>query len=220
MPDGVFLTRFDTAASHFDLIGEGNLSDMVGLPNGIGILCTHGTDGHGPQAFIMLVDSNPTNSTVYIGSQNGFVSSYKSTLEMAPDTIYLIEYNNDNNQIGFLIDTVTVHIESNGTTWNWPTADGTSGQVLKTDGSGNLSWTNAGGGSGWSLSGNSGLTLGQYLGTSDGSTLNIEANNNSLIALSSNSSPGPPPFTSYLVQIGEGIGTLQYQDAANTWGAG
>lgn len=36
-----------------------------------------------------------------------------------------------------------------GVDYTWPAADGTSGQVLKTDGSATLSWTNAGGATAW-----------------------------------------------------------------------
>ncbi|UAY51964.1 tail fiber domain-containing protein [Ferruginibacter albus] len=56
------------------------------------------------------------------------------------------------------------------TTYTLPSADGSNGQVLSTNGSGTLSWATASGGSGsgWGLSGNSGTTAGtNYIGTSD-----------------------------------------------------
>ena len=33
-----------------------------------------------------------------------------------------------------------LYLQSQGVTYKWPTADGTAGQVLQTDGAGNLSW--------------------------------------------------------------------------------
>ena len=65
-----------------------------------------------------------------------------------------------------------------GTTYTLPTADGTNGQVLSTNGSGTLSWATAsGGGSGWLLTGNSGTTTGiNFVGTTDGQGLTFKVN--------------------------------------------
>lgn len=67
------------------------------------------------------------------------------------------------------------------TTYTLPAADGTSGQVLTTNGSGTLSWSTAsggGGGSGWSLTGNSSTNpLTNFLGTTDYQPLVFKANN-------------------------------------------
>ncbi len=67
-------------------------------------------------------------------------------------------------------------------TWTLPATDGTANQVLRTDGAGNLSWTNASGGglivsdSAWSLNGNS-VTAGKFLGTKNAFDLPIRTNN-------------------------------------------
>ena len=71
-----------------------------------------------------------------------------------------------------------------------PTADGTNGQVLKTDGSGTLSWTANGSGSGVSAiddltdgkSGGTGFTGSMLLGHETTGTLN-EAQNNTAVGL-------------------------------------
>jgi hypothetical protein len=64
--------------------------------------------------------------------------------------------------------------------WTLPTADGTSGQALITDGSGNLSWTSVGSGSGDLINGgNSGAVV---VGSND-STLRLEANGSSYMAI-------------------------------------
>ncbi|HMP22197.1 MAG TPA: tail fiber domain-containing protein, partial [Ferruginibacter sp.] len=60
-----------------------------------------------------------------------------------------------------------------------PPADGSSGQVLSTNGSGTLSWAtvSSGGGSGWSLTGNSGTSSSNYIGTSDYQPIIFKVNN-------------------------------------------
>ena len=64
-------------------------------------------------------------------------------------------------------------------TYTLPSADGSNGQQLTTNGSGTLSWAAAGGsGSGWGLTGNSGTNGStNYIGTSDNQTLTFKANN-------------------------------------------
>ena len=63
-------------------------------------------------------------------------------------------------------------------TYTIPTTDGTSGQVLSTNGSGTLSWASAlTTASGWSLTGNSGTTPGtNFLGTTDNKDLVFKTN--------------------------------------------
>jgi hypothetical protein len=62
------------------------------------------------------------------------------------------------------------------TTYTLPTADGTSGQVLSTNGSGVLNWAtvSGGGGSGWLLTGNANTTSANFLGTTDNQPLTIK----------------------------------------------
>ena len=64
------------------------------------------------------------------------------------------------------------------TTYTLPSADGSAGQVLKTDGSGILSWlTPLISSTGWSTTGNSGLTAGtNFVGTTDAVDLVFKVN--------------------------------------------
>jgi fibronectin-binding autotransporter adhesin len=71
--------------------------------------------------------------------------------------------------------------------WTLPTGDGTSGQVLSTDGSGNLSWTSVGGGSGDLLNGgNSGAVV---MGSND-NTLSLEASGLTAVTVLGNGNVG------------------------------
>jgi hypothetical protein len=74
-------------------------------------------------------------------------------------------------------------------TWTLPNADGTSGQVLSTNGSGTLSWATAGGGSGWALTGNSGTTAGtNFIGTTDAKDIVFKRNSSEIVRLTDTSS--------------------------------
>jgi fibronectin-binding autotransporter adhesin len=71
--------------------------------------------------------------------------------------------------------------------WTLPTADGSSGQALITDGSGNLSWTSVGSGSGDLINGgNSGAVV---VGSND-STLSLEANGSTAITVNNSGRVG------------------------------
>ena len=60
------------------------------------------------------------------------------------------------------------------TVYTLPSADGSNGYLLSTNGSGTLSWT----GGGWSTTGNSGTTAGtNFLGTTDAKDLTFKRNN-------------------------------------------
>ncbi len=75
----------------------------------------------------------------------------------------------DSNYVGF----VAPAIVGSDVVWTLPDADGTSGQVLQTNGSGVLSWTNASGGGDLLNGGNTGAVV---VG-SDDNTLTLESNN-------------------------------------------
>jgi fibronectin-binding autotransporter adhesin len=71
--------------------------------------------------------------------------------------------------------------------WTLPTADGTSGQALITDGSGNLSWTSVGSGSGDLINGgNSGAVV---VGSND-NTLALEANGSTAMTIDASGNVG------------------------------
>lgn len=63
-----------------------------------------------------------------------------------------------------------------------PASRGTVGQIMVTDGAGNVSWTNASTSNAWSTSGNSGTSAAtNFIGTSDNVSLNIRTNNTNRI---------------------------------------
>ena len=89
--------------------------------------------------------------TIYADYVSGAVSSLDGVLPTSSDYAYI------NNTAVFTTLYFEVGYTITGTIWRninetaeytFPTTDGTNGQLLSTDGSGALSWTNAGGGSG------------------------------------------------------------------------
>jgi hypothetical protein len=65
--------------------------------------------------------------------------------------------------------------------YTFPRIDGTANQVLTTDGLGQLSWQNASGSSGWSLTGNTGTTAGtNFIGTTDAQDFVVKTNGNQI----------------------------------------
>jgi hypothetical protein len=87
------------------------------------------------------------------------------------------------------------------TTYTLPTADGTSGQVLSTNGSGTLSWATAGSGSGWGLTGNSGTSSStNFIGTTD---------NTDFIFKRYNTAAGSLAATSTSLGVSSSVGATQ-----------
>jgi hypothetical protein len=90
---------------------------------------------------------------------------------------------NGNNYVGFKAAATLTGDQI----WTLPTADGTSGQVLQTDGSGNLSFTTVAGGGGDLLNGgNSGAVV---VGSND-NTLSLEASGSTAITVLGNGNVG------------------------------
>lgn len=119
----------------------------------------------------------------------------------------------NSNFVGFRAPTTV----TSNVTWTLPSTDGTANQVLRTDGAGNLSWTNASGGglivsdSAWSLTGNT-VTAGKFLGTKNAFDLSIRTNNIQRINVLSGANGG--------IQILSNAGNsqqLQFQNPAATF---
>ena len=76
-----------------------------------------------------------------------------------------------------------------GLSWTMPTGNGTSGQVLSTNGSGTLSWVSVGGASSWANGGNSfGGTA--SIGTNDNHAMNFETNATTAMTISQGGNVG------------------------------
>jgi hypothetical protein len=140
------LARIDTPDNHIDIIGE-----FYGTPFTGGSTVTHhieiqcADNGGGNVAGIALIQGNPVNATVQIYANNGGSWTGMTTNSAANVTTGMFNNNTGTLANGILTDTADLHLISNSNHWNWPTTDGTNGQILGTDGSGNLGWTNAGG---------------------------------------------------------------------------
>ncbi|MEO0312071.1 MAG: hypothetical protein RIQ89_1728 [Bacteroidota bacterium] len=116
-------------------------------------------------------DNAPTTRMTILGNGNigigttspGSTLDVKGTLRLSGST---------SGYVGF-----APAAAAGSTTYTLPSADGTSGQQLTTNGSGTLSWAAAGSSSGWSLTGNSGTTAGtNYIGTSDNIDVTFKRN--------------------------------------------
>lgn len=115
------------------------------------------------------------NSNIAIGYQAGYneLGSNKLYIENSnADAINALVYGEFDTNI-FRINGGLQIGNPAGTGYNFPLARGTNGQVLLTDASGNVTWqTPSAGGSGWSLTGNSGtIPTTNFLGTTDNQDL-------------------------------------------------
>jgi hypothetical protein len=97
-------------------------------------------------------------STIAGGIQNSVSGNYSAILGGFADTItssysYLFGINANLSQDStFRVDMPHIQFGSDDSSYEFPTGDGTSGQVMTTNGSGQLAWTSvegSGGGSGW-----------------------------------------------------------------------
>lgn len=93
-------------------------------------------------------DSN-FGSSLIIGVTSGTYAQVSVHLTPAGDSESFILYGSSAGSHGFLVNTDVQYQSVDGTRFTFPVGDGTNGQVLTTDGSGNLSWA-APGVSGWS----------------------------------------------------------------------
>jgi hypothetical protein len=109
------------------------------------------------------------------------------------------------NGTNILVDDVNQVIGFNfaGGSYVFPTADGSVGQVLTTDGAGNITWESAAGGSGWSLTGDAGTTAGtNFIGTTDDADFVIKTHNEQVARFSC----GGSCDNAYSIFLGTGAG--------------
>ncbi|MCB0398882.1 MAG: hypothetical protein KDD26_04520, partial [Winogradskyella sp.] len=144
------------------------------------------------------------NDNVYLGYRAGFSNADNNRL--------FIENTDSNTPLIYgEFDTNILRINgalqvNNPTTtgYSFPTIDGTAGQVMTTDGSGNISFQNINTGNDWSLSGNNTLST-NFLGTTNNLDLKFRSNNIEYLRLSTT---GQLEIfnTSESIKIGESAG--------------
>ena len=118
------------------------------------------------------------------------------------------EFDNDILRVGGQLQIGSSDDTTAGAIYSFPVVDGTSGQVLTTDGLGDVTWQNGGVASAWDLTGNAGTVNGtNFLGTTDAVDLDIRTNN---VIHNRFTTSGQLEFlnTGGSVRIGENAGAL------------
>lgn len=122
------------------------------------------------------------------GSDNVFIGYHSGYFETGSEKLYIENSNGDSNNALIYGEFDTNILRTNGefqignpstTGYAFPTSDGTNGQVMTTDGSGNITFQNVvgdGTGNDWSLSGNN-INSSNFLGTTNNLDLSIRTNN-------------------------------------------
>ena len=162
-------------------------SNNVWLGNNVDEFNTDGNQNTiiGSNAGAALGSPRSVSGRVLIGYRAGFgTSGVDNTLmiENSASVTPLLygEFDNDILRVGGQLQIGSSDDTSAGAIYSFPIADGTSGQVLTTDGAGNVTWQNTSGGTGnaWDLLGNAGTVNGtNFLGTTDNQALDIRTNN-------------------------------------------
>lgn len=193
--------------------GSGNLSwTTVGGADGNGIYSGDGTLSAGttnallPASGIFRLEYNGTNAglivddlnsattifskdgTQYFSADNtqSIIGSGASKMEYIDGVMRL--YDSDATQYVAIQTPATGSLTSNYTL-TLPIDDGTPDQLLKTDGSGNLSWTTVAGG-GDILNGGNTTGAAVTIGTNDANALNLETNNVERLSITGGASTG------------------------------
>ncbi|WP_374073547.1 beta strand repeat-containing protein [Bdellovibrio bacteriovorus] len=166
------------AAGNIPLLGTGGLvGDKMCVANssGTGIIC-NSTIPTGSQWTTTGADVYYNSGKVGIGTTSpGSTLDVKGTLRLSGST---------SGYVGF-----APAANAGSTTYTLPSADGTNGQVLSTNGSGALSWTTASSSSGYVDGGNS-FGANATLGTNDNYSLGFKTNNSTRMTIGASGNVG------------------------------
>lgn len=135
----IFATAVDgVAADRIKISSGGNILPIDDNTYDIGSSGVKFKDLYANQAIInaLKIQDLTVNEFIYIGESDGSVSS--------SDKITI-----NNSSLSINVNNLTVN-----STYTFPTSDGTNGQVLTTNGNGNVSWNTVSGGGGGSIDGN------------------------------------------------------------------
>lgn len=110
------------------------------------------------------------------GSKYGIFNSIPTTANGTNYGIYSDVIDTTNDFSGYFLGRLSI-----GTTtannYIMPLSRGTAGQIMVTDGAGNVSWTNASASNAWSTSGNTGTNVASnFIGTSDNNSIAFRSN--------------------------------------------
>lgn len=94
-----------------------------------------------------------------------------------------------NKSCAFFGSSDTIGYSVNGNRFILPFTDGSAGEVLTTDGAGNLSFSPSSSGSSWGLTGNTGAA-GNWLGTNNNTSIYFKTNNTDKVIIDSNGRVG------------------------------
>ncbi len=133
--------------------------------------------------FLGIGISNPT-SRLTVNNGNIAVTNNNGT---AGEIRWYEPSSGGNNYISFKAPLLATDLN-----FTWPNSGGTNGQVLGTDGNGNLNWTNAlTNTTGWSTGGNAGTSAAtNFIGTTDNQPLVVRANNAEVMRFNANGNIG------------------------------
>ncbi len=144
---------------------------------------------YGAKMLFQTTDNNSTTPTTrMVIDQNGFVGINQTAPGSTLDVKGTFRLSGSTSgYVGF-----AAAATAGSTTYTLPSADGTSGQYLQTNGSGTLSWqTPTTSATAWQLTGNSGTTAGtNFIGTTDAKDLVFKTNNTERIRINSTGNVG------------------------------
>lgn len=136
------------ALSFVDSTGDLSMNIGVGKLPGFG-LSQYGflnlANNEGDFAAIDFLSTPDGTPMISAGARrSGVMGNNGAMLQLQPDQSALVWHNNEAHVHGIMADSTSLRIYSSDSMyyWIWPETEGTSGQALTTDGSGNLFWGN------------------------------------------------------------------------------
>ncbi|MDK2772517.1 MAG: hypothetical protein KYX68_09875, partial [Flavobacterium sp.] len=175
--------RDNSTGSDNVAIGDNALATMGSFSNnvGVGAFAGQSVAGNNNTAIgaYALRSGSAGSGNVAIGNYAGYYATGSNKLYIDnTDTVNPLIYGEFDNDILRTNGTLQVNIPGSGG-YAFPINDGTSGQVLTTNGTGAVSWQTPGvAPSSWLLGGNSGTNpTSQFLGTTDAQDLVFRTNN-------------------------------------------
>ncbi len=160
------------------------LNDIYGISNTISSSSRGNVYGFHNKITIPLGPDPTVYGSYHLISNSGDGDTYGMYLDITgstsnttfPDT-YGIYSKVNTGYAGYFLGEVSIGTTTSNN-YILPTSRGTSGQIMQTDGSGNVSWVSLGSAGDWSLTGNAGtVSSTNFIGTTDNVSLVFKTNN-------------------------------------------